>query len=543
MRIRTKLLLSLLLLVGIILGINIIFQVLSRSSEHEVLQLSKGALAETIHAAKMNKALSNSQAALQELLKEYFRLAAAIDTEAKSAAKAGIKTAEGLIDDSLAQLKAAFAKTREATRVQVELAGQFGDEALEATEKLEIEQWHGHMELAIKRYETMLDGLIETAGASPVRASEMLENVIEPFLRNELLSKLEEYRTDSENELAEEIESLLANIRFSKHVLLVALLASGCIAIFLNVYLSRKISRPLALMSNALTNITKGEFPVPDAINPKDEFGRLAAVLAGMTETIRRQTMELETARDELENQNAHLQQRVAEQTYKLMENNELLQREIIERKIIEKQIQASLNEKEVLLKEIHHRVKNNLQIISSLLSLQAEKVDSEAIASAIIESQLRVKTMAIIHEKLYGSEDLSRIRFGAYIESLVGFLKSIYSGHKRTISFELNLENLALSIEHALPCGLIINELATNAYKHAFGPEGGVIRIGLLETADRMITLSISDNGSGLPSGLDLVNPATLGLQLVAELVEQIDGRLSLADNGGAQFTISFSV
>jgi len=211
----------------------------------------------------------------------------------------------------------------------------------------------------------------------------------------------------------------------------------------------------------------------------------------------------------------------------------------VLERKQAEDLIKASLREKEVLLKEIHHRVKNNLQIISSLLSLQAGQAQGEVAATYLSDSQRRVRAMALIHEKLYQSNDISRIDFGEYLSSLVNGL--IGSHGSLPVQIQVDVSDIQLGLNSAIPCGLIVNELVSNALKHAFPDgNGGNISVGLDQDGERL-RLTVADDGIGISDGVDIRSSETLGLQLVQSLVEQIDGELTLNHRGGASFEIAF--
>jgi PAS domain S-box-containing protein len=214
----------------------------------------------------------------------------------------------------------------------------------------------------------------------------------------------------------------------------------------------------------------------------------------------------------------------------------------ITEQKKAEQQIKASLKEKEVLLQEIHHRVKNNLQIISSLLSIQSEVVDDEQVLDILRDSQNRVQSMALIHERLYQSQDMIKIEFSEYVQSLAINLFHSYDIEFNQISLELETQGVSLSINTAIPCGLIINELVSNAIKYAFpNKEKGSIYISISKEIDKFI-LVVKDDGIGLPENLDLENSKTLGLRLVDTLVQQIRGTMITNQERGAFFEITFS-
>lgn len=212
---------------------------------------------------------------------------------------------------------------------------------------------------------------------------------------------------------------------------------------------------------------------------------------------------------------------------------------DISDRKAAEKQIKASLQEKEVLLREIHHRVKNNLQIISSLLHLQSKNVDGEAAQQLFAESQHRVRSMALIHEHLYQSDDLAQVDFEAYLDRLTEHLIRSYGA--RGVSLELDADGAPISVDRAIPCGLIVNELVTNALKHAFPEEApGTISVRFAMESNRA-ELVVADDGTGLANDADLEQTGSLGLKLVRGLVQQLSGTLAIEHTPGLRFVITF--
>ena len=214
--------------------------------------------------------------------------------------------------------------------------------------------------------------------------------------------------------------------------------------------------------------------------------------------------------------------------------------RDITERKKAEEATESSLKEKEVLLREIHHRVKNNMQIISSLLNLQINYVEEDESLNILKESQNRVKSMAMIHEKLYQSKDFTHINISEYIERLSSDLFYSYGVRKNQITPIIKIEDIKLNIETAIPCGLIINELISNSLKYAFPNRNGILEVSL-RSKDDNYELIISDNGVGFPKELDFRNTDSLGLQLVTTLTKQIDGVITLNSENGTKFTIIF--
>ncbi len=216
--------------------------------------------------------------------------------------------------------------------------------------------------------------------------------------------------------------------------------------------------------------------------------------------------------------------------------------RDVTERRIAEERIKASLHEKETLLREIHHRVKNNFQIITSLLNLQERKIKTEEAAAELAESRDRIRAMALVHEQLYQSDDLSQIDFGQYLRTLAGSLQRTSPAR---IDMHFQTERIPLAIASAVPCGLIVSELISNAIKHAFPPSFAgerIISLSLKRTFDEYIEIEVRDNGIGLPQDLENRKESSLGLSLAEILVKQIRGSLSVSSREGTTQTLRFS-
>jgi len=211
---------------------------------------------------------------------------------------------------------------------------------------------------------------------------------------------------------------------------------------------------------------------------------------------------------------------------------------EIVRRRRAEKKNEASLREKEAMLKEIHHRVKNNLQIICSLLNLQSKKIDDEQAVSLFRDSQNRVRLMALIHEKLYQSEDLGKISLEDYIHALVDDLLRSYSMTTEAIELDINVSDIFVEIDTAVSCGLIINELVSNSLKYAFSEaKDSRIEIKARMTSASQFSIHYQDNGIGLPPEFEVETSKTLGLQIVSSLTDQLEGDLAIDSAEGAAF------
>jgi len=238
----------------------------------------------------------------------------------------------------------------------------------------------------------------------------------------------------------------------------------------------------------------------------------------------------------ELFNCRSRLETMVEERTCRLMD-------EIESRKRAEERLRITLRDKEILFREVHHRVKNNLQVVSSLLRLQAERVsDDDKAREMFRECQKRVRSISLVHEHLYSSPDSSTICFRTYALKLVHGLFKAYGVSDGRIRLVVDGESVALGIDMAVPCGLILNELVSNALKYAF-PAGceGEIALSISRAGDNVMELLVTDNGVGLPEDFDFRLAGTLGLQIVAALSEQLNGSLRLYNSHGTVFRLSF--
>jgi two-component sensor histidine kinase len=209
-----------------------------------------------------------------------------------------------------------------------------------------------------------------------------------------------------------------------------------------------------------------------------------------------------------------------------------------------ETRLKVALQEKEVLLKEIHHRVKNNLQVICSLLSLQRSAIKDSKLGELFDESAHRIRSMALIHETLYQAPDMSRFHLSHYIRTLGTELFRAYGVDTQRIALQSHIDEVSLSLDAALPCGLILNELLSNALKHAFpNGQGGEIRIELQAVPDQQVILRVVDTGVGFPEGVDFRQTESLGMQLVCALTEQLRGTIGLERHGGTAFSVAFPI
>ncbi|MGQ4650070.1 two-component regulator propeller domain-containing protein [Lyngbya aestuarii] len=287
-----------------------------------------------------------------------------------------------------------------------------------------------------------------------------------------------------------------------------------------------------------ILNLSTDEFPGKDIgfLNQDSEFAKFMLQFLVSSEVHASQVIDIPIA-------GVHRSYLVAVQKYQGDTAAVSVGIDITEQKQAEAELSASLREKEILLQEVHHRVKNNLQIICSLLDLQSYKLNDQGTIAVFRESYNRVQSMALIHEKLYQSTSLEKIDLAEYVETLTDYLRQCYGTRSECITVKVNVEPIFLNLTSAIPLGLIINELVSNALKYAFpAQKNGLIEVNLKSEREQKFILNIQDNGIGLPENVDWrKNTTTLGLQLVQVLTEQLDGEITLDQSQGTNFQIKF--
>lgn len=264
--------------------------------------------------------------------------------------------------------------------------------------------------------------------------------------------------------------------------------------------------------------------------------------LSQINNKLEQEVRERIAAQKALKKLNENLENRVEKRTILLAKSNSNLKQEVLERQQAESRLKNSLQEKEILLKEIYHRVKNNLLVVSSLLELQTNYVQDPEIIKMLKNSQDRIFSMALVHEQLYRSDSLKEIDLSVYIKALLSKINDSHANQAKDINFSINTESINLNIETTHSCGLIINELVTNALEHAFtGRDKGNIWINLERTDNSEIILTIKDDGIGVPKDFNFNKTDSLGLRLVRILTRQLEGEIELDYSQGTSFKLTF--
>lgn len=358
---------------------------------------------------------------------------------------------------------------------------------VQSLDRLETE-FRAHQQL-MQRFLALVDTDVDLA-------NDFLEKDVQAHYGQGLMPAIASFRTSAENEFAGEIravdEVLAADTSRNHAAVLVALL----VALTLGLGVSRSIGRPLTSVTRAAVDVGRGNLDARVVGGGPGELGTLVAAFNQMAENLQKSTI--------------------------------------------------SLGEKEVLLREVHHRVKNNLQIVCSLLAMQARETSDTQAAQLFGESQNRVRSMALIHECLYQSENLARINFAEYINRLIGFLRQSHFGtasasaSPRDVRFHVDADATPVALEQAIPCGLIVNELASNALKHAFPSTGGDLWVEF-HAANGSHRLTVRDNGVGFTLA-ELEKANSLGLKIVRALVTQLGGELQIDAAEGSRFVVEYS-
>ncbi|NIU86158.1 MAG: HAMP domain-containing protein [Nitrosopumilaceae archaeon] len=339
-----------------------------------------------------------------------------------------------------------------------------------------------------------------------------------------------------------------------KNITIITLLIFGTctiVALLLSFRLQSVISDPILKLSDIAKKISDSkDYSIRASSSNSDEIDALVNTFNEMLGQIQTRDSALQEIQKDLED-------RILDRTKQLQESNLVLKDEIDIRLRTEDELKSSLHEKDILLKEVHHRVKNNLQVICSLLSLQSDSIEDESTLIKFEECKNRIMSMALVHELLYQEENFQSLDFNNYIKTLIDYLYDSFELEPGDIKFNLYIDNLKdvinISIDTVIPCGLILNELILNSLKHAFTGNGfssangsnkqKEITIRLYKESGNVVNLDFEDNGIGLPEGFDFTKSESLGLQLIVGLVKQIRGTINRVEQAGTAYNITFSI
>jgi len=468
---------------------------LSNSSNRDIQarleRMSRSAVVDVVVVNDMTLAQTASLIAAHELVAEKNRSQA--DPELAESAHPEIKKQAAAVQSATEAIDRAITQARKARRA-LERENEQVSEAHNENQMSKTSKTLGKLEYQSGIHRQLMHDFLAICDLDVSRANEFLEHEVQLHYSRSLLPTIAMFKAEAEEHFTTEMRSvqkeLAANISRNNAAVLLALLA----ALFLGVAVSRAIGRPLTRVTKAALAIGQGQLDTRVVSRGLGELGTLVVAFNQMAASLKSSTV--------------------------------------------------SLSEKEVLLREVHHRVKNNLQIVSSLLNMQASEAADGKTSQFFEESQARVRSMALIHELLYRSNSLSAIDFSDYAQELIAFLAqshhSTFAGPDGQVQMHVEADHIPLALEQAIPCGLILNELASNALKHAFpaGRKGGVWVE--FRTVDGKHRLTVRDNGVGISPG-SIDRPSSLGLKIVRSLAGQLGGELQIQSDRDTQFTVEY--
>jgi two-component system, sensor histidine kinase PdtaS len=592
MRIGFKLVLGFVILSIIAAGLGLWTDWTNRAVRNEVDSLAHNSIVDFADATEMQLALMSSHTTAAELLE-----ARRIQSTAEAAPYIA------LIRQRLSEFRRSFARTQQ-KRAQTlrEAAAERSDLASTSLDRARATAVDPLLE-AYREHSQALERFLEAANQDNERAAEILYGELTPHLQREVLPLLESFKQSAEQQFAAGVRSVDATLTTATkrgHLVTTISLASS---ILLGLVFSQLIAKPLARLTATARELGRGNLSARSNIQLADEIGVLAGaidqmatqlqstmvskaevdnILQSMREmlvvtdstgrivTVNRSVVQMLGYSDaelagkawtllfpDLADKALPLtggEQQVATKTGKRfpvhcsgaalrsaddsVAGYVLVALDISEQKRAENALRDSLTEKELLLRELHHRVKNNLQIISSLLQLQGRETRDPIASRLLKESEARVRSMSLIHEQLYCSADLSEVDFQEYLSRLAQHLSS----SSDDVRIEVQADPIRLPISQAVPCGMIVNELVTNAVEHAFpGIAGGKVTI-TVRIDNRRCHVSVMDDGVGIDAAAAQAHPS-LGLQIVRALVDQLRAQISIGHQNGACISVSFDL
>lgn len=371
-----------------------------------------------------------------------------------------------------------------------------------------------------------------------------------------------------------DLREMIAMLKSQAQTTAIVVLLSLLFAFILSTRLQRLITEPIIKLAQLATSVSeKKDYSLRSEKPHVDEIAFLVDAINHMLQEIEDQNRSLLLSRQEAEDSaaKAHrltgkvtqinvklkdeirvrknienkLEELVNQRTSQLKKSNQQLEKEVIERTEAEKKIKNSLEEKNLLLGEIHHRVRNNLQVISSLLDLTRRRTVNQEARGVLTDATSKIHTMAFIHSQLYESEDFSRIEMGHHVKKLANHLSQIYGAWKKGITTVFDCSDLYLSVSQAIPCALVLNEVISNVFKHAYQDEQtGKCHVSVKTIGGEKASITVKDDGAGILDDIDIEKTETLGLKLIKNLIErQLKGEFHLERKGGTQVSMVFDI
>jgi PAS domain S-box-containing protein len=569
------------------------------------INVPRGPLYRHETAARMSLTTQESLAAAHDLIKSrYLKREARTDAE-KAARKSDIDEIEERISDAFDDLDTFWKELNRDAETEIATAKNAGASARATSESKRKEDLLAPLITSLNDLRAHLDTL-RTTTSDLLAAQEILQNKVESTVRKSVLPRLRALELHAEEQLNDDLKTIAVRAQEASRLTLVTTILGALIAMTLGVLFSRTISKPVSALESAAQRIGTGDLTARVDVPSKDELGHLAETFNRMAVRLATSTVSLDNLNDVVESLAGGLFIVSPEGTITTVNpatlamlgfsKSELegrpirdlcadlsvltfcrgqdrlfltksgaripvsfsaaplggggadfrgfvcLAEDLSERKAMEAALKNSVAEKDLLLRELHHRVKNNLQVITSLLDLQSREIKDAKALEKFQESQDRIRSMALIHEQLFGARDLEMVDLRVYLGLLVGHLGQSHIDPPERVRLETHIEEIRLDLDRALSCGLIVNELVTNAIKHGFpGTVGGTIKVSCT-SVDGRILLEVADDGMGFRE--NRVNQSeTLGQTLIRDLAAQLGGEVILVREPATRFVVTFPV
>lgn len=598
MRLGVILTAGFLLIAALVALVGLLYKQTSDTVHAEIVDLRQHLIPEVVGASEMRVALQATQLAAQQIITA--RLQVLVQPDHDTGPLLGLDDSIEQTEDSLKDFERRLAQSRaaiEAAEIR-SASGEASDLDAAAERLAEVDRQYAV-------YKSQVDRFIHLSLYHPTdQVSEYFIDELQVHFEDRMLPAVNEYGEKATQELVGILATMEAAQEIANRRNFVFAVAAFMLAVVLGLVLARSISRPIDVLQEAAERVGGGALGTRVELRTRNEMGALADAFNRMVSDLEASTVsrsylddiiqsmseilivtdldgQVRTANrvtcealgfDSAELAGKPLDSLLADSTFETLESGEtcfrtksgellpvycsrtelvgqagspagnlVVAQNLSLRKETEAQLRASLEEKEVLLREIHHRVKNNLQIVSSLLNLQdreaTESIDPDRLLQ---ESRNRVRSMALIHEQLYKSKDLANIDFSEYASELAEYLRRSYDLDSRGVDLKLDTTPLGLRVDQAIPCGMILNELVANSVEHAYGNHRGEIRISFRQREDRYC-LVVADDGDGLPETVDPSHASTLGLRLVAALAEQLEADVEFESRPGLSVCVEF--